>query len=452
MIDLRQLIDDHGVVGAQVAVLHDGEIEDVAAGVLNNLTGEAVTTDSAFQIGSITKVWTATLVQELVNEGLLDLDRPVRAVLPEFRLADEQAARVVTPRHLLTHTAGFDGDLFHDTGNGPDMLERYLERMADTEQRTPPGELYTYCNSGFVVLGRIVEVLRGERFTSVLRGRLVDRLGLPTAAVSHAEYAGRECASGHLGDALQPVGKLMAEGDTPAGSVLAMSARDLLAFVRMHLGTSEFDAMRETQVVPPDFGTGGRQGLGWALHDYDGGVTGLGHNGTTRGFQAYLRVVPDAGLAVAVLTNGGTALPVAKEVFRQVLDEHAGVTPPPFPEPPATPVPVAADRVVGVYRSAGVDLHVTEGGAGRVKLRYERRDDTFKGLLDESEREFTGLRDDALIAVEARSGFHSVIVLGGRDEQDRVGWLHFGRAATRIWGRRRTPGGPCSADRLAPVR
>ena len=432
MFELDALIAEHGVVGAQVAVLHNGAITDVAAGVLNNVTGEEVTTDSIFQIGSITKVWTATLVQELVNEGLLDLDRPVRDVLPEFRLADEQAARVITPRHLLTHTAGFDGDLFHDTGNGPDMLARYLERMADTEQRARPGELYTYCNSGFVVLGRIVEVLRGGRFTTVLRERLVDGLGLRTAAVSHAEYAHRRCASGHLGEELEPVEKPMAEGDTPAGSVLAMSGRDLLEFVRMHLGTTEFDAMRETQVVPPDFGQGGRQGLGWALHDYDGGVTGLGHNGTTRGFQAHLRVVPSAGLAVAVLTNGGDSLPLAREVFGRVLGEHAGISLRPLPKPPASPVPVAADRVAGVYRSAGIDLHVTDGDDGRVTLRYERRDDTFKGLVDETEREFTGLREDALIAVEAHGGYHSVVVLCGSDELGRVKWLHFGRAASRI--------------------
>ncbi|SDG18338.1 CubicO group peptidase, beta-lactamase class C family [Lentzea fradiae] len=430
---LAGLLAEHGVVGAQVAVLHEDEITDFSAGVLNKDTGEEVTTDSIFQIGSITKVWTATLVQELVNEGLLDLDWPVREVLPEFRLADEEAARVITPRHLLTHTAGFDGDLFHDTGNGPDMLERYVERMADTEQRTPPGELYTYCNSGFVVLGRIVEVLRGRRFTAVLRERLVDRLGLPTAAVSHAEYAHQRCASGHLGDDdLRPVEKPMVEGDTPAGSVLAMSARDLLEFVRLHLGTTEFDVMRETQVVPPDFGQGGRQGLGWVLHDYDGGVTGIGHNGTTRGFQAHLRVIPAAGLAVALLTNGGGSLPVAREVFRQVLGEHAGVRLRPLPAPPASPVPIAMDRVVGVYRSAGLDLHVAEGTGGRVTVRFEQRGDTFRGLLDESEREFTGLRDDALIAVEPRGGYHSVVVLCGRDEQDRVKWVHFGRAATRM--------------------
>ncbi|GAB2861245.1 serine hydrolase domain-containing protein [Lentzea nigeriaca] len=427
---LPELIEEHGVVGAQVAVLHDDEIVDAAAGVLNNVTNEPVTAHSSFQIGSITKVWTATLVQELVNEGLLDLDQPVRAVLPEFRLADEHAAKVITPRQLLSHTGGFEGDLFLDTGNGDDMLEKYLELMAEAKQETPPGELYTYCNSGFVVLGRIVEVLRGKPFHTVLRERLVDRLGLPTAATRHAEYAGKQVATGHLGAELKPVDELMTEADAPAGSVLAMSARDLLQFVRMHLATTEFDAMRETQVVPPDFGLGGRQGLGWMLHDYDNGMTGMGHTGRTLGFLAWLRVIPEADLAITVLTNGGTALPVVEALYTKVIGEFAKLGD--LPEPPATPVPIDVEKVAGTYRAAGLDVHITVSDHGRVKVRYVPRTKVYEALTDTDEHEYTGFRDDALIAVERKDGFHSVIVLCGRDEQDRVKWVHYGRAATRV--------------------
>jgi CubicO group peptidase (beta-lactamase class C family) len=432
VVELDELVKTHGVVGAQVAVLHNGEITDVAAGLLDNVTGEEVTTDAAFQIGSITKVWTATLVQELVNEGLLDLDRPVRDVLPEFRLADEEAARIITPRHLLTHTAGFQGDLFHDTGNGDDMLEKYVALLADARQEVPPGEFYSYCNSGFTLLGRIVEVLRGKPFRVVLRERLIDRLGLRTAAASHAEYAALTLATGHVGKEPEPADKFMAEGDAPAGSVLAMSARDLLEFVRMHLDTTEFDAMRELQVVPPDFGYGAGQGLGWALHSYANGVTGIGHTGSTRGYRAYLRVIPAAGLAIAVLTNGGESLSLVRAVYDQVLGDLAGVALPALPTPPPLPVPVDVERVVGVYRSTGLELHVTEGDGGRVKLRYERLDPDWETFVDGDEHEFTGLRDDALIAVDSEDGHHSVVVLCGRDEHDRVKWVHWGRAAQRV--------------------
>jgi CubicO group peptidase (beta-lactamase class C family) len=283
------------------------------------------------------------------------------------------------------------------------------------------------------VLGRIVEVLRGKPFHVVVRERLVDRLGLSTVATHSSEYARHRTAEGHLPEdgAVKPVTKPMTEGDAPAGSVLAMSARDLLTFVGMHLNTTEFDAMRETQVVPPDSGFGGRQGLGWMLHDYPEGATGVGHTGQTLGFQAYLRVIPEAGLAVCVLTNGGPAWPVTRAVYQKVLGELANVSLQEFPTPPATPLPVDVAKIVGVYRSAGVDAHITAGEEGRVKVRYVPRNHVFEALLGD-EREYTGFRDDALITVDEQDGYHAVIVLCGRDEQDRVQYVHWGRAGKRL--------------------
>jgi CubicO group peptidase (beta-lactamase class C family) len=90
------------VPGAAIAVLADGEVAEAAYGVLNRATGVEVTTDSLFQIGSITKVWTASLLMQLVDEGLLDLDAPVRRYLPGFRVADEGASARMTVRHLLS--------------------------------------------------------------------------------------------------------------------------------------------------------------------------------------------------------------------------------------------------------------------------------------------------------------------------------------------------------------
>ena len=74
----------------------------------------------------MSKVWTATLAMQLVDEGKLDLDAPVADVLPELRLADADVAKTVTMRHLLNHTSGIDGDVFTDTGRGDDCVEKYV--------------------------------------------------------------------------------------------------------------------------------------------------------------------------------------------------------------------------------------------------------------------------------------------------------------------------------------
>ena len=99
---LAALIEEHGVPGASVSVLHDGQITDAVAGVVNLRTQVDVQADSPFMIQSTTKVWTATLAMQLVDEGLVELDDPVIRHLPEFRTADPQVSSThhrATPAH-----------------------------------------------------------------------------------------------------------------------------------------------------------------------------------------------------------------------------------------------------------------------------------------------------------------------------------------------------------------
>jgi CubicO group peptidase (beta-lactamase class C family) len=119
-------IEKYDVPAAAVAVFAGDEVLEGAAGVLSKATGVEATPDSVFQIGSITKLWTSTLVMQLVDEGKVDLDTPIRTYLPEFRIKDEGAAAQITVRQLLCHTSGFEGDIFTDTGLDDDCVEKYL--------------------------------------------------------------------------------------------------------------------------------------------------------------------------------------------------------------------------------------------------------------------------------------------------------------------------------------
>lgn len=437
---LPGLLERHDVPGAQVAVLVDGQITGGAAGVLNLATAVPVTDDALFQIGSITKVWTATLVQQLVNEGLLDLDQPVRDHLTDFRLADPSAAATVTARHLLSHTGGFEGDLFTDTGTGDDAIEKYVATLADAGQVCPPGERFSYCNSGYVVLGRLVEVLRGKPFNAVLRERLITPLGLSDVATSIGEAILQRPAVGHVRSTadgpVQPVRVWsMAASTAPAGALLALSARDLLSFVRMHLTSTEFTAMRQPQVAVPDLGMiSGHWALGWALPDYRGPHV-LGHTGRTPGQRAFLRVVPDAGVAVVMLANGGDVYPVFTAVFSHLLRELAGVVQPDLPVPPADPRPLDAGRITGTYRSPVADneLHVDAAGRGWLRILPH----TAPAQPDASTSdalEVVALGPDSLITVAPLEGMHSVLGLVDDVDTGRVRFLHTGRVIARAGG------------------
>jgi CubicO group peptidase (beta-lactamase class C family) len=445
---LAALAPDHQVPGAVVAVLSGGEIIEAAYGVLSRTTGVPVTTDSLFQVGSITKIWTTSLIMQLVDEGRLDLDAPVRRYLPGFRVADEPASARITVRHLTCHTAGFEGDIFLDTGRGDDAVGRLVDRLAEVPQVFPPGERHSYNNAGFVVLGRVVEVLRDKPYAAALRDHLAGPLGLDHLATDAHEAILHRAAVGHVtreqgaAPAPAPVWGLAAS-NAPAGSLLSMSAADLLRFARLHLdqgktpdgtrllsATSVAEMQRRQVDLPYPTTVGDAWGTGWALGEWDGAAV-VGHNGGTVGQAAVLRVVPAAGVAVAVLTNGGELLPLYRALVGEVLRELAGIRMPPPPEPPAEPRPVDPHPYTGGYQNRVVRYDVGADGPGRLWLSTTRRG-AFAELGAPVERfDIVRLAGDTFISVEPQYGEHVTLAFADPDPAGRCRLLYLSRAVPR---------------------
>lgn len=344
---LSVLAQRHEVPGAALGILRLGsgpggtdEVVTTAHGVLNQTTGHPAAADSVFQIGSITKVWTATLIMQLVQEGALDLDAPVRDVLPELTLRDEDVAARVTIRHLLTHTSGIDGDIFTDTGRGDDCLEKYVAGLADAAQLHPLGETFSYCNSGFNVLGRIIEKVTGTTWDAALRERLVTPLGLSRTVTLPEEALLFDAALGHARDDEQQLRPVPVWGiprsSGPAGLITAQ-VRDVLTFAAMHLrggttpdgttvlGGEQVAAMQEEQVrLPGRHDLGDSWGLGWIRFDWNGERL-FGHDGNTIGQSAFLRIHPRSGLVVALLTNGGNTVDLFRSLYGEIFADLADV-------------------------------------------------------------------------------------------------------------------------------
>ncbi|MEV4745512.1 serine hydrolase domain-containing protein [Streptosporangium sp. NPDC049248] len=362
---LAELITEYEVPGASLAFLHEGEVHEFAAGVLNVETGVETTTDSLFQIGSVTKVWTATQIMLLVERGELTLDTPVAEVLPEFRVADPEVTKAVTVRHLLSHTSGIDGDLFLDTGRGDDCIERYVEACAGLAQNHPLGVTQSYCNSGFIVAGRIVERLTGKGWDTALREQIVEPLGLTHTWTLPEDVLRFRGAMGHLDGAPAPAWGLM-RSCGPAGLICARPA-DVVAFARAHLGTgllADPRAMWEPQVDIPNPHTLGKQwGLGWILDEWQGRRI-ISHGGNTIGQAAMLWVVPDTETVVCVLANGGHTAAFQHALATELFDELIGLAMPPVLGPPAEPFETDVERYAGVYERTGsrMTLTVRDGG------------------------------------------------------------------------------------------
>jgi CubicO group peptidase (beta-lactamase class C family) len=333
-----ELAGEIGVPGAVCGVGHGDETAVVTWGVTNVATGEPVQPGTLFQLGSITKLYTATLVMQAAGAGVVSLDDSVRSQLQEFTVADPAATIEITPRHLLTHTSGLEGDHLIDTGWNPDAVARYVATLAGLGQIHPTDETWSFCNTGYGVAGRLLEVATGEHFDRVLRRRLTRPLGCRSTLTLPHEALLHSVAVGHTQTPAQPAGRQqhwpLRRSAGPMGGVLA-PVDELLAFVRMHLAggrahdgehvlaPADVEEMQEPYVETPV--PGESQGLGWTIRRWDD-LTCLGQDADTFGQRALLRVVPARDFAVCVLGNSPLVAALAAAVIERIASDLLGVS------------------------------------------------------------------------------------------------------------------------------
>ena len=147
--DLQAFVDAHrakwGVPALSVAIWHKGTLTSAAAGTINIVTALPVSTDSIFQIGSISKVFTTSLIMMLVDQGKIDLDAPIKAYLKHFHVADELATRTITLRHLLSHTSGIESDFFtDDRWDEGNPIASYVDRCFFPQVHMDFGKRFSY--------------------------------------------------------------------------------------------------------------------------------------------------------------------------------------------------------------------------------------------------------------------------------------------------------------------
>ncbi|MEJ7629236.1 MAG: serine hydrolase domain-containing protein [Nocardioidaceae bacterium] len=285
---LDALAKKHGVPGATAGVLLGGQVEVMATGVTRLGTQLPVTPDTLFLIASITKVWTATLVMQLVDEGLVDVDAPVNDYLqPELRLGDAHVAKSVTVAQLLCHSGGFFGDSDEPGFRDDDAVRKTVEAYHTLPQLHRPGSMLSYSNAGFNVLGRLVECVTKSTWDEALKTRLLDPLGLQHTFTLPEDTMTQPLAVGHEPQspdslALSPVKTwLDPRGSGPCGGTLATTSGDLLAFAGLHLrdgvgpsgqrlmSEASALAMREPRIVQPDPSMAPAWGWGWAVERLD---------------------------------------------------------------------------------------------------------------------------------------------------------------------------------------
>lgn len=319
--ELQELIEHTvtaaGIPGAAVAVVYRGEEHVFTSGVASVDAPAPVTPDTLFMIGSTTKTVTATALLSLVDEGRLDIDAPIAGLLPELQLSDPQALAALTPRHLLIHHGGFEGDIPDDESDwARDALARSVAGYGDLPQHIAPGTAFSYSNAGFRLLGRLLEVLDGDDYDSVVTRRVLAPLGMDDSLFLPWDVFSRPHAVGHDTDADgSPIVAHtwgLGRSALPEGGLVS-SIADQARYLRFQLdGTaavsppvppglrSEMQRRHAVAAVPFD-----GVGLPWLLVRQRG-ITAVTHGGNVAGIQrSSMTLVPEAGLGVTVLANSG---------------------------------------------------------------------------------------------------------------------------------------------------
>lgn len=332
--DLQASLDgllEDGVPGVTGAVhLAGGCRWAGAAGEADRETGTPMAAGTPLRIGSITKSFTAAVILQLVEEGVLGLDDTVETWFPELPNAE-----VITVRMLLSHTsgvpefAGLPEALVPETGAwGEPVLspEQIVGLVSAEEPTAPPGDLCSYSNTNFIMLGLIVEERTGSTWAGEVRARLLDPLGLEHTFIEGSETIPADAATGYwyeqivrldpeTGEAVRT--NEIAEAPDPGGAwswaagSLVSTSEDLVRWAEAVFGGEVLGPeLTEAMVTPARLNDGspallyGSMGYGFGIliEDGDDGRFFF-HNGAVPGFTAFFGFDPDRGLALGTALN-----------------------------------------------------------------------------------------------------------------------------------------------------
>ncbi|TVZ05644.1 serine hydrolase [Trebonia kvetii] len=332
------------VPGCAVAAVRNGQVELVSGwGLRDREAALPVTKDTLFAIGSTTKAFTATTIGALVDEGLLDWDRPLRDYVPEIRLHDPVVSDRLTIVDLLSHRSGLPRHDLTWVGQ-PDRSRaeivralRFLPLSKDLRQQ------FQYCNLGYVAAGYVVEALTGVPWEDFVRGRLLEPLGMRRTNLSVDEMlADDDHATAYTRQegVMVRVPQRPLPAIAPAGAINS-SAADMARWLLAQLGGGQLDgatvmspATAKRQLTPhmliPGFGevpglSAYAYGLGWLNGRYREHTLAM-HDGGIDGFTTHCMLLPDDGVGVVVLTNTSAAM-MHWTVACRVLDELLGAEP-----------------------------------------------------------------------------------------------------------------------------
>jgi D-alanyl-D-alanine carboxypeptidase len=303
---IRSLMAERHIPGAAVAVVQKGKVVRIKGyGVATLEFNVPVTTETVFEIGSVSKQMTAAGIMLLVQDGKVSLDEKISRYLPNT----PEAWSNVTVRHLLTHTSGIKS---YSSLDGFALSERmtindFIKKLSPHPLEFTPGEKNIYSNSGFNLLAYIIETQSGEKYMDFMRERIFVPLGMTKTGDRDPQFVIPLRASGYEWRQDRYTGRDGNLTDLMGAGSIVSTINDMTKWEAALRGEKLLNAQSKKEIWSQFTFTNGKPsvyGLGWRISDVRGNKL-IGHTGQTAGFGAAIFRYVDSDVTVIALTNLG---------------------------------------------------------------------------------------------------------------------------------------------------
>jgi CubicO group peptidase (beta-lactamase class C family) len=330
---IRNNLKQQRIPGAAVALVHEGRvIFSRCYGYADTEKKAAITEDTYFMAGSLTKSFTALAVLKLIEQGKIDPNADINNYIPDFsirNLYDGEA--LITVNHLLTHTSGLMIDYYaHITGGKKVSSADLLSQLQNEYLCFKPGSACKYSNIGYRLLGMIIEQVTGERFQSYLEKEVFKPLGLNESSFDYTDEMGLHMSKGHNGDT--EISRVDNEDKSASG--LFSTLKDLTVFLKF-LSSKAIQSSgginnnkiidsiirRANPAIDTFYDNKSIYSSGWYLNFYQfqGTHTVLSSSGSINGFSTAMTYIPEEKLGIIILTNSSLGWKANMEIIARGL-------------------------------------------------------------------------------------------------------------------------------------
>jgi len=324
---IRDQMAQKNIVGMSVAIVQNNEVAYLKGfGSASLKRKTQVSPQTIFDLASCSKSFTAMATLLLWNDGLIDLDQPLKHYVPEFQLADAKVSDTITVRELLNQTSGLPGNvsepLAFQRGSNPkqgDDMEMVVAAMKHIYSDRTPGTSFEYTNLNYCLLGALVERVSGESFNDFVQQRIFTPLGMTNSTMDPIIAAGLDRADGHQ----MMLGKVITRNipiytsAQPAGWVMS-SAVDMAKWLLLNMNDGQLNGR---QIIPAKVvelmktpavnlvqnGDEASYAMGWFVGKTGDGEPVIWHGGDTPNFLSEMIILPDRNLGVVMLVDSQTS-------------------------------------------------------------------------------------------------------------------------------------------------